>query len=170
MKLLEVGSRCGVTGFGRPTWPAIGPLETGKNEVVLSENGWSGCACAIERFRGGDARELAACGVVPAEASPQAGRAALHSVSESATSEPEPVLRSGLSALAPASVLLSRCLAVPLAAGVKPNVAGRVFQMLFPQVAEVWAECSVSAVLRETARAKSRDRVLPAMAAMFWPS
>lgn len=107
MKLLEVGSRCGVTGFGRPTWPAIGPLETGKNEVVLSENGWSGCACAIERFRGGDARELAACGVVPAEASPQAGRAALHSVSESATSEPEPVLRSGLSALAPASVLLS---------------------------------------------------------------
>lgn len=84
------------------------PLETGKNEVGdVSGYCCAGCACAIDRLRAGEAPELRTWGMLPELLSPQAGRLGLHSVSELATREPEPVLPSGRSEAAPASVLFS---------------------------------------------------------------
>lgn len=108
VKFEEVGSRSGFAGFEREPWPVMDVLETGKyDEGELSEYCCDGWACAMERFRAGETPELLTWGMVPDVLSPHAGRVGRHSVSESATREPEPVLPSGTSAEAPASVLFS---------------------------------------------------------------
>jgi hypothetical protein len=110
VKFEDVGSRNGFTGFPSDPCPDSDPLaDVGKNaEGVLSTNCCVG-GCARERFRAGDTPELLACGMLPADGfSPQVGRAlGLHSVSELATSEPEPDLASARSAVAPPRALFS---------------------------------------------------------------
>lgn len=166
MKFKDVGSSNGLTGFETGPWPTAEVRETGKNvEGEVSVYCCDGCACAMDRFRAGDTPELLTWGMLPDEASPHAGRLGLHSVSELATREPEPVLPSGRSAVAPARALFSLGRELSRAVEPKPKPMGLLFHMFFPHGDEC-EERSVSAPLSEIPFVKSRDRVLLAMAAI----
>jgi hypothetical protein len=98
VKFVEVGSSRGLDGFEpgpEPTADVRGPAKNDDGE--LSAYCCDGCAWAMDRFRAGDTAELLAWGMFDVPLSAQEGRLGLHSVSESATREPEPVLPSARS-------------------------------------------------------------------------
>jgi hypothetical protein len=97
VKFVDVGSRCGFVDLATELDPTAAVLETGKKEEAeLSPNCCEGCTGAIDRLRAGDTPELLTWGAFALPLSTHE-RLGLHSVSESATREPEPVLPSARS-------------------------------------------------------------------------
>ena len=95
VKLVEVGSSRGFESALDPTTDERGPVK--KDELEASAYGCEGAACAMDRLRAGDTPELLMCVLLAAPDSTHEGRVGRHSVSESATREPEPVLPSARS-------------------------------------------------------------------------
>jgi hypothetical protein len=95
VKFVDVGSSRGFGGFDRGPEPTIDVRGPGKNDdVEASAKGCDGCVCTTDRLRAGDTPELWMWELLDVPASTHEGRLGLHSVSESATREPEPVLPS----------------------------------------------------------------------------
>ena len=98
VKFVEVGSSKGLDGLETGPEPTAVVRDTGKNgDVELSAYCCDVGACTTDRFRAGDTPELLAWGTLELLFSAQEGRVGRHSVSESATREPEPVFPSGRS-------------------------------------------------------------------------
>jgi hypothetical protein len=95
VKFVDVGSSSGLAGFEMELEPepTAALRETGKkDDEEVSAYCCDDCGWAMDRFRAGDTPELLTCGMLEAPLSAHDGRLGLHSVSESATREPEPVL------------------------------------------------------------------------------
>jgi len=98
VKFEEVGSRRGLFVFEMEPAPAAELREMGKKDAgEESVYCCTACGCARERFRAGETPELRACGMLEELLSAHEGRLGRHSVSESATREPDPVLPSVVS-------------------------------------------------------------------------